>query len=623
VKGKKKTNKQTHNKHVTNKQTNKHNTKQTRNRTNIMPIDLKWVRTNPELVQEWQDQRGLGNKDAQHDQQGQKQSVQQVLQCDESCRQVLQDLNRQRTTLEKLQQSLRPTSKKQTTTEASETEAAAAAAAVTARLLKTQVVSDIQDLQESIRQTQLEWKLATQQTQRALYQLASPVDDQVVVIESSSSHDDDDDKAFLYHKCQQKEQQQQYPNELPFPKKNTKRRRQRHKRPTYDFSCHLGLDVAQAVLHYARRQFGQYSITSLDPCPGVLPNTSTSTNTNSNTGSLDADLAHAMWGCTAGTTANDCHICSTLSSSASSASSFSPLPAWLRLVAHQIPHKSIWGAKQLPQYTTAMVNNNNNNNKSETGTFEILAMTSGTLWDSRSVQKELVDEVLDFYKSLLRLTTLSSSKSGSGSSSSTLTTYAVSAKELQRHELSRIVIAIAITIQDDDDDGGSSRMMIPLGWVSNFGDAASRACELTFAGGGHQKKKDYVHFVQATVLGPDTVAGLLYANTCNNGDKVALPNCLLFYLVMNDNNNDKEVGMDEDRDFLWIPLASLTQTDAMPLAPATKPSKTLWNGSRSSSRRCRQDTNTTKLPLLDVTSRPSPEQIRAEAATCPFDFLFP
>jgi hypothetical protein len=53
----------------------------------------------------------------------------------------------------------------------------------------------------------------------------------------------------------------------------------------------------------------------------------------------------------------------------------------------------------------------------------------------------------------LLLTAPSSSKSVRGSSggSSTLTTYAVSAKELQMQELSRIVIAI--TIQEEEEGG--------------------------------------------------------------------------------------------------------------------------------------------------------------------------
>jgi hypothetical protein len=56
---------------------------------------------------------------------------------------------------------------------------------------------------------------------------------------------------------------------------------------------------------------------------------------------------------------------------------------------------------------------------------------------------------------------------------------------------------------------------------------------------------------------PNTMAGLLYANTCSKGVKVALPNCLLFYLVIKDNvhdeNDDKDLEMDEDHNLLWLP----------------------------------------------------------------------
>jgi hypothetical protein len=218
-------------------------------------------------------------------------------------------------------------------------------------------------------------------------------------------------------------------------------------------------------------------------------------------------------------------------------------------------------------------------------------MTAGTLWDSRTIQQELVTELVSFYESLL----LSTAK---------VTTVALQpASLLDLHEVSRIMV-MTTTADNDEDD------VVVLGWVSNWGDAASRACEITFAGGGRQTRRDYVHWVQATVVGPETIAKLLQCNIRKEEDDnnrvVAIRKCLAPYLIHTPQNEE------EDDDYFFVPLEELKAGKTTTPALATaKP------------RSACQNTNNDGAKLPPWQGPPTTtEQIKLEALTSPFDFLF-
>ncbi len=156
----------------------------------------------------------------------------------------------------------------------------------------------------------------------------------------------------------------------------------------------------------------------------------------------------------------------------------SPAP-WLVWMSQTIPRKAIFGAKQVPRYTLLK-------HKEQ---LELLAMTAGTMWDSRQVQLELAHEVVAFFQSQLATKTMATPLD--------IQMHATPALELELHEISRIVIT------------ANQRT---FAWVSNFGDAASRACDLRFKGGGLSESKEFVHWVHATIVGPWTMANL---DSCN------------------------------------------------------------------------------------------------------------
>jgi hypothetical protein len=505
-----------------------------------MPIDLKWVRNHPEQVQEWQTQRGRAHSNSTTDGTNSEAClVDLVLQSDSDSREILSTLNGQRTQLKRLQQSLRPNknnNKQQQPTQVNTN--------------REQVLKEMKELQEQIRQLDQTCKEADQQTQKVLWQLASPIDTQVTTTCTTDTT----------HPPRKQKQQ----------KAST----------IFQLSCNRGLDVAQAILQWTRRSFGdRYSVCRLPPIHN----------------DWDPNMAHALWGCIG---EEQCAICNNNTAN---------LPSWLG-VLRQIPPKSMFGDKQLPQYTAILDNDSDND------TFEIVAMTAGTVWDSRTVQQQLVQELLEFYSSLLLLPPLDENDSGDlSSSSSSLTTRAVPASQLNsRHELSRILIVLVTNNNNHD------RI---LGWVSNFGDAASRAWDISFAT-GHKKKKEFVHFVHASVVRPETLTTILQSNssrtttTRNNNqttrEMVALPKCLSPYLILSSDDED------EEQDWLWIPLQALTTPPTNSGLAPPKPTTTRITGT------------TTKFPaLLDVVplslSKPDQQQqqqVRLEALTSPFDFLF-
>jgi hypothetical protein len=159
--------------------------------------------------------------------------------------------------------------------------------------------------------------------------------------------------------------------------------------------------------------------------------------------------------------------------------------------------------------------------------------------DIQLVVSSSKDELVSFYESLL----LSTAK---------VTTVELPVSLLDLHKVSRIMVMMANDVV--------------LGWVSNFGDAASRACEITFAGGGHQTRREYVHWVQATVGGPETIAKLLQCNIrLEDDNRVAIPKCLAQYLIHTPQNEE------EDDDYFFVPVEELKAAKTTPALASSKP----------------------------------------------------
>jgi hypothetical protein len=112
------------------------------------------------------------------------------------------------------------------------------------------------------------------------------------------------------------------------------------------------------------------------------------------------------------------------------------------------------------------------------------------------------------------------------SSSSSLITRAVLASQLHDtpRELSRILIVLVTNNNNQPYHHQDSSSRI-LGWVSNFGDAASRAWDISFAT-GHKKKKEFVPLVHASVIGPDTLTTIVSgSSTCCSTQNMIIRLC--------------------------------------------------------------------------------------------------
>jgi hypothetical protein len=156
------------------------------------------------------------------------------------------------------------------------------------------------------------------------------------------------------------------------------------------------------------------------------------------------------------------------------------LPSWIRLLEEGLPSKSIWGDKELPRYTALV-----SSTKEDELSLGIVALTAASPVDARQVQSELLDELCGYYSSLLV-------------GNSTLHPRILAPHELNPHEWSRIEVWLY-------NEGKKHR----LGWISHWGDAATRACGMAFAGGGTKSdSKEYVHLVEASVVDESTWAAM-------------------------------------------------------------------------------------------------------------------
>jgi len=414
-----------------------------------MPIDLKWIRNNPDLVRNWQKQRGLSTE-----------NVDRVLDLDHRCRALLKHLEKQRSELKKLQKSMRPSVADETDSDSKKKK----------KKSREEILQERKLIDESIRQTEKEWKAASKETLQALWCIASPVDEQVSnsLIEKGEEFVTTD------------------PNQSCGGSVGIHHRHNniRKKLPEFDFTKGPGFDLAQAILSMARRRFAKYPIYKFPTKVFVVSKNITASHDDES--SVESDHALAMCGCIEA--AADC--CDNLYNQPST------IPGWLGMVTHRFPPKSIFGAKQLPRFVSIW--GHNTTTADSTDTFEIIAMTAGTVWDSRCVQSILLEELEIFYRDLLLLQSLD------GNNTAATTRLSLPANQLEMHELSRIILRTRPTTAGDGDGGR------PLGYVSNFGDSVSRANEIQFLGGGLQKKgKEYVHFVRAVVLTPSIMASVM------------------------------------------------------------------------------------------------------------------
>lgn len=200
---------------------------------------------------------------------------------------------------------------------------------------------------------------------------------------------------------------------------------------------------------------------------------------------------------------------------------------WKFWVATSVPRKAIYGAKQLPQYTLLQDHHPREQENNQGVRLECLAMTAGSMWDSRQVQLELATELQTFYESLLS----SISPIHPTIATIPITMYALPSHKLEQHELSRILLVA----QQQQQQGNDNHYI--LGWVSNFGDAHSRANDIRFRGGGLAESKEFVYWVHATILGSWTwhqlaalqlllqhfPGGRTSSNNHPNHDEVGLP----------------------------------------------------------------------------------------------------
>jgi hypothetical protein len=542
-----------------------------------MPIDLKIVRSHPELVKEWQRQRQRGDETRDvivtsspttttTSASSSTCKVDRLVQQDDYCRRALHDLNAQRALLKRLQQSLRPctnnTSDNSNTTSNNNNNN-------NNSQTKQEIRKQIQMIQTTLLpKLQDEWKAATNQVDQLLVQLASPVDKDVL------QNIDIDTSQRMPIRINRKDKEVEQRNTLETPSTSTPshpsskhhQQQQQQQPSTFSFSSNVGLDIAQAFGRVAIRHFSnQYSsIRKINSHVRVVDsNNSSSTSTSSpplqgggggvavEEGCLDATLAHKMWGCLQqqqqqdddddydGTaTAACCAICEICSGTTARTTTMATakaallLPAWLGIVADQAKHaqKTIYGDKQLPLYlclwtTPTTITTTTTTDDCRGDTIQILAMTPATLWDSRSIQTSLLRELLEFLTSFWSTATATSLDDGDDDDDddddairNTLQIRAVEPCDLALHEVSRIVIECKYSNSNNNHNNAGQRQRrrtLLLGSVSNFGDSAGRSCGMEFAGGGSRcsSAKDYVHLVHAALCKQATLEWILWCSS--------------------------------------------------------------------------------------------------------------
>jgi len=559
-----------------------------------MPIDLKWVRSDPNQVREWQNLRRRSvfatptgddscvdsiscNDDTSID------LVDAVLRKDELSRKNLQNLQDYKRSLKQLQLCLRPKTMPQPDVkknfDSSEKNLANATeqhedndkpeSLPPSSINRENLIKEKKAIETQIRLAESDWKASLKDTYNTLCKLASPV-----TVMKTKPNGDGNDSGLITTTVHDSDAIKVVAPALLLPDSGCPR-------------SSLGMDLEQAWRQYTLRRFAAYLWVELPRGVSVVEMSSDVSQppSPSHFPSINLDRAHELWGCCASTLSpstsrpsDACPICEVSSSTASPSKADHPvvmLPSWIRLLTESLPNKSIWGEKELPRYTAIWSRSENhrplqqgsnnilwlgrpkecNEDKvgkqdsfgvlpslpSITGPFslELVAVAAPSVVDAREIQNNLVEELLNYYGGLLMV------RGGEQSRKKLLKRVVVAAPDLHNHEWSRIEIHFQLhssscsssnrNAEEERDGDTESRTnsdihTLRLGWVSHWGDAATRACDMTFAGGGivraggkkrynkssrNASTKEYVHLVEASVIdsSSSTWNKILYANS--------------------------------------------------------------------------------------------------------------
>jgi hypothetical protein len=549
-----------------------------------MPIDLKWVRSDPNQVREWQNLRqrrvvfaapngddscvdvdgiGCNNDDATTTT---IDLVDAVLRKDELSRKNLQDLQEHKKCLKQLQLRLRPKKtpqpvvKKNDNEDSSEKklqnaqdqqhkkqqESLSPSSSSSSSTNRENLMKEKKVIETKIRLAEADWKASLKDTHKTLCKLASPVT--IIKPNGDGEGDDCGDVTAAFHD----------PDAIkvvmppPLLLSNSGCPR-----------SSLGMDLEQAWRQYTLRHFAAYLWVELPRGVSVVELSSDNTSQPpsplpSHAPSINLDRAHELWG-------PICQVSSsTTTSSSSSKAEHHPvvmLPSWIRLLTESLPNKSIWGEKELPRYTAIWSSPKENYNEDKSGeqddsfavlpglssingpfSLELVAISAPSVVDAREIQINLVEELLNYYGNLLMV------RGDEQSRKKLLKRVIVAPPDLHNHEWSRIEIHFQLhsssssnncNAEEETNGDTESRTKnnsnnintLRLGWVSHWGDAATRACDMAFAGGGvvraggknkyssksmrNASTKEYVHLVEASVIENSSSMWnkILYANS--------------------------------------------------------------------------------------------------------------
>lgn len=446
-----------------------------------MPIDLKWVRSDPDQVREWQNLRRRRDDGGDNETVGMD-LVDTFLHKDEVSLKNLQTLQEHKKSLKQVQMALRP--KKPRDDKGAE----ANNAADTQELSREDLLNEKKAIETKIRSVEADWKTSLEETQKALCRLASPVTVMKSTGDGGSDYDLDASQVSVT------------PVSLPVSG-NTR--------------TFLAMDLEQAWKQYTLRYFSSYRSVEM---PGGLPVVEMPSDGSklSDHPSIGMDRAIELWGClSTQIPSSDYEPCSRSSSQADN-HTITTLPSWIRLLTEFLPNKSIWGEKELPRCTAIWSTGEKDSSglSLNGGSFsmDLLAVMAPSVVDAREIQNKLIQELIEYYNGLL-------------TESRQLKRILVAPPDLHSHERSRIEIHLEMSPSCAQDDKIKT---LRLGWVSHWGDAATRACDMAFAGGGvvqaggkkkykasrNAASKEYVHLVQASVIDESTWKKILYANAC-------------------------------------------------------------------------------------------------------------
>ena len=676
-----------------------------------MPIDLKWCRQDPHQVREWQTQRRRCFFD--EDSGDSVDLVDVVIQKDELCRNKLQKLEEYKRSLNQLQKKLKPircnnTKNKKEKKNAPNKPDEQSSLSPLSSSNRQDLIEEKKLLEEKIKEANILWKGSFKDTQAALYKLASPLGG--VAVTATAVEDVTDNIVEDVY------------TEIVMPSFLSSSSSSSLRQSAY-MRSRLGMDLEQAWKQYTLRYFASYPWVELPQGVPVIRRRQQQEAVEDVSFSIDPDRAHALWGCCdynndSKNNKSNCPICNvaaTVSSSSSSSSSLTDdcqpivmLPTWIRLLCESLPNKSIWGDKELPKYTALWSSSNyvatSNKNicwlggrsekyesggdddnsccdflppsSSEAFSLELVAITASSVVDAREIQNNLVEEISNYYESLLMMN--DDQLSGCQDKNKlSLRRRVIPAPDLNCHEWSRVEMHLQIieskksassstTHNDNENENENNSTGIEtlcLGSVSNWGDATSRACDMAFAGGGvatqvggknskssKSTTKEYVHVVQASIVDSSTWNKILFANCSTDLSRqkmiVKIPNSILPYLISplpkeRNNNVDGDCQSNYTEEDVLISVEELVvdinskkkkkQTvfgvkghnykQQQPVIPSTHKKVVARDNLALSSLE-----ETPKFPPFTFHSSISAEElqqrIRGEKLSCPFDFLF-